>query len=179
MKKTVVWVAALVLTSLSVAQQSDNYRLSDHVVNAGGHPDSGVVIESAGYRISLDSIGPAVVGDTLSSASYHVDSSFAACFPPPGEVLGLLFSDKETLVWNSERSVGTYNLYRGLLSNLSSLQYGACEQQDLASETATDAAPVPEGDGFSYLATAKNRLDEEGTKGYDSDHAERQGSACP
>ncbi len=92
----------------------------------------------------------------------------------------MAFTDAQTLVWNPERSVGTYNLYRDLLSGLAGLGYGGCEQQELTGETATDSDAVPAGDGFFYLVTAENLLAEEGTKGFLSNATERGNpSPCP
>ena len=93
--------------------------------------------------------------------------------------MGLVFEDKDTLAWEPEKSVGDYNLYRDRVSDLAGLGYGTCEQWDLADETATDTDPVPAGDGFFYLVTAENRLDEEGTKGTDGAGTRRKGNVCP
>ena len=147
------------------AQQSASYKLSDSVLNAGGHPSGGTVMTSAGAG--------------LGSASFSADAGFGVCYPPPGEVGGLGFDDAVTLVWNPEKSVGGYNLYRDTLAGLSGSSYGNCLQRDLANETATDADPVPAGDGFFYLVTAENRLGEEGTWGADSAGAPRTGGVCP
>ena len=66
------------------------------------------------------------------------------------------------------------------MSNLTGLGYGQCEQQDLTTTSATDSAAVPLGDGYFYLVTARNRLSEEGTKGFRSDlMTERLGATCP
>lgn len=179
MKTAWVCFVALLLGSQVVAQQSANHKLSDHVFNAGGHPAAGAVIASTNHRVTLDSIGESVMLPGLGSSSFVMDGGFAQCFPPPGEVPGLRFTDAVTLAWRPERSVGDYSLYRGLLSTLPGLGYGACAQQDLAGETATDTDPVPVGDGFFYLVTASNRLGEEGTKGTDGNDATRGGTACP
>ena len=74
--------------------------------------------------------------------------------------------------WDPDKSVGDYNLYRSTLGNVSG--GGSCLQQDIADETTTDNDPVPVGNGFFYLVTAENRLDEEGTKG-----PGRTGGVCP
>ncbi|GAG27337.1 unnamed protein product, partial [marine sediment metagenome] len=131
------------------------------------------------FKISLDAIGEDVTATSLGSASFHMGGGFGTAYPPPGEVAGLRFTDKATLVWDPEGSVGIYNLYRDLLSNLVGLGFGNCQQQELAAATATDADAVPPTDGFSYLATAENRLDEEGTKGFQSSGTERLGTVCP
>lgn len=169
---------AAVATS-AAAQESASFDLREHALNAGGHPADGIVLASLGFRMSLGSIGDAVVRRGLASASFRADAGFVSAYPPPGEVLGLAFDTKTTLRWNSEPSAGTYNLYRDLLGNLSGLGYGLCAQPDLAGPTATDADPVAPGAGFFYLATVENRLDEEGTKGFRRDGTERGGTVCP
>jgi hypothetical protein len=173
--------AVLIAAVPAAAQTSTNYRLTEQVFNAGGHPSDGIVLSSASFRVTLDAIGESVVGTGLSSASFEMDGSFGAAYPPPGEVLNLRFTDATTLVWDSEKSVGVYNLYRDWLTTLSGLGYGNCEQQDLTDETATDTdTPKPAGRGFFYLVTAENRLNEEGTKGQDSSASERPNpSPCP
>ena len=178
MKRTLI-LAAVLLAFPALAQESASYKLSEHTFNAGGHPADGVVLTSMSYKITLDAIGDSVAGRNLASASYHMDGGFVVGYPPPGEVHGLLFANVERLEWTPERSVGDYNLYRALVSDLSGLGYGACEQQDIPGNTTTDPDPVPGGGGFFYLVTAENRLDEEGIKGSDSSGTERQGSVCP
>ena len=176
-KATVLWVFLVV--SPSLAQQSASCKLEEHVFNAGGHPEAGAVLTSASFKISEDALGEDVTGTSLSSASFHMDGGFGTAYPPPGEVTFLRFTDQTTLVWDPEKSVGVYNLYRDLISNLAGLGYGNCQQQDLAAATAMDGDAVPLNDGFFYLPTAANRLDEEGTKGSQSSGTERLGTACP
>ena len=116
----------------------------------------------------------------LASGNYHMDAGFVSGYPPPGEVRELLFQGASTLEWQPEGSSGQYNLYRDLLSNLFALGYGACEQYDIADETTTDPDPPPVDDGFFYLVTVENRLEEEGTKGADSAGSERPNpDPCP
>jgi hypothetical protein len=177
--------ATLVLLVLAVsvpamAQTSASYRLTEHAFNAGGRPDDGSVPMSPNLKISLDAIGDAALGQTLSSANYRMDGGFAGRYPPPGETRGLLFTTKDILQWDPERSVGVYNLYRDDLSALSGLGYGACEQYGITGQTANDTDEPSAGNGYFYLVTAENRLGEEGTKGYDSDNAKRGNPApCP
>jgi hypothetical protein len=91
----------------------------------------------------------------------------------------LAFSDRSTLQWSPERSAGTYELYRGALSTLPG-SFGACLTSDLAVETATDASSPLTGQGYFYVVTARNRLREEGPKGYRSDGSEEGNpSPCP
>ena len=179
-KAAILMGALLLLTATPVsAQESAGYKLNEHTLNAGGHPLDGTVLSSAGFRISLDAIGAAVSAHDLTSGSFRMDGCFVTTYAPPGEVTGLVFADEQTLQWDPERSVGVYNLYRDLMSNLSGLGYGDCEQQDLSGETASDADAIPVGDGYFYLVTAENRLAEEGTRGFRSDGTQRTGPACP
>ena len=179
MKKAIVpFLVVLALPAL--AQESPSFKLAEHAFNAGGHPESGTVMTSASFKVSLDSIGDGVVRTGLTGASFHMDAGFSSAYPPPGEVLALRFSDAENLHWDSERSVGVYNLYRDLMSNLSGSGYGDCHQQDIAGPAFTDGDLPPGSDGYFYLVTAKNRLGEEGSKGFDSDDVERANlSPCP
>jgi hypothetical protein len=175
-----VWPVALLLGSFAMAQSSASYELEEHVLNAGGTPSAAVDPSSASFRITLSSLGePLAPPGTATSASYAVDSAFTSAYRPPGEATRLRFDDDVTLRWDPERSVGSYNLYRDSIGNLSGLGYGVCLQQDLPDARATDSDPVPSGDGFFYLATAVNRLDEEGTKGFQGDGTERAGAVCP
>ena len=95
------------------------------------------------------------------------------------EVTNLRFVDGDTLEWDPEKSVGSYNLYRDLISNITGLDFGGCEQQELTSPTTDDTDAVPADDAYFYLVTAENRLAEEGTKGFRSDTTEREGTVCP
>ncbi|MDQ7007231.1 MAG: hypothetical protein Q9Q40_08355 [Acidobacteriota bacterium] len=169
----------LVSAPLLFAQQSASYRLDEHVVNLGGRPDDGVTASSASFRISLDSLGEAVVRTGLSSSSFRMDGSFGSAYPPPEEVLGLRFTDSTTLAWNPEKSVGVYDVYRDPLAALSGGGYGTCWQQDLVGTTTTDPDVPGAGGGYFYLVTAENRLGEEGTKGRDSGGGPRDGAVCP
>ena len=180
--------AGFVLVGLTVlplpsarAQQSASYTLTESVFNQGGNPLSGAVPVSVSYRLTLDAVGESATGAALTSVSFRMDGGFLAGYPPPGEVGGLrVLSDRETIVWNPERSVGAYNLYRDLLSRLSGLAYGSCARGDIVEETTRDVLRPPPADGYFYLATAENRLREEGTKGRDSGGRERpNASPCP
>ena len=42
-----------------------------------------------------------------------------------------------------------------------------------------DTHELETGEGYFYLVTAENRLDEEGTKGFSHDGPEREGTVCP
>lgn len=178
--KKMIALSMILVTLPALAQESPSYKLTEHVLNAGGHPDSGTVMTSAGFRISLDAMGEGIVGNNLSGPSFRMDGGFGTAYPPPGEVSGLSFSDKQILNWNPERSVGVYNLYRDLMSNLSGLGYGECHEQDMVVATVTDADEPPGNDGYFYLVTAENRLGEESVKGSDSGGATRvNASPCP
>ncbi len=178
MRRAIVLIA-LVLGSPALAQQSASFKLEEHSFNAGGHPEAGSFPTSASFRITLHSVGDAISGRGLSSASFNLDACFSSAYPPPGEVTNLMFADKDTLEWDPEKSVGDYNLYRDLISNIDGLLFGACTEENISGPTTDDMAVVPDDDGYFYLVTAENRLDEEGTKGFQSDTSEREGTVCP
>lgn len=180
--ETTILLAILlaVPAQLGFAQTSASYKLTEHAFNAGGHPQDGTVLSSSSYRVRLDAIGDGVLGNALSSASFRMDGGFVGCYPPPGEVEGLRFADLETLVWDPDKSVGHYNLYRDDLDALDGLGFGACLTYDIDGESTTDADTPPAGDGYFYLVTAENRLAEEGTKGVWGGGATRANDApCP
>lgn len=169
-----------VANSPALAQQSASYKLTESAVNAGGRPQDGSIASSASYRVSFDAIGDAVAGGSPSSASYRLGSGFVSWFPPPGEAKGLHFSDRTTLRWDPEPSVGTYNLYRDFVSALAGGGTGTCFVNGVSTEQASDAGSPGAGKGFFYLVTARNRLAEEGTKGKRSSGSERPNPApCP
>ncbi len=180
MRKLTIGVGVLVLSGVVLAQTSTNFTLEEYTLNAGGTPSQGTVPTSASFSVTLASIGDTVAATGMSSSSFQLDVGFDAAYPPPGEVLGLTLTDKQTLVWSSESSAGLYNLYRDDTSD----GYGNCEEQDVAATTTTDAATPATNNTFYYLVTVKNRLAEEGTKGLQSDMTtERLGSfglpICP
>ncbi len=169
---------AAALTTAS-AQTSASFKLQESVINGGGNPLQGSQLSSASYRVKLDSIGEAAVGVGASSSSYRMDSAFVSAYPPPGETLGLRFSNKTTLVWNPEKSIGKYELYRGAISSLPGT-WGACFAANLANATSTDSQLPSLGTGYFYLVTARNRLSEEGTKGKRSNGSTRTNTnPCP
>jgi hypothetical protein len=178
--KKIIFLAMLLATWPVMAQSSASFNLEEHAFNAAGHPLDGTVLTSASFKVSLDAIGDAALGNTMSSASFRMDGGFVGTYRPPGEVPRLRFTAHDTLEWDPEKSVGVYNLYRDLMSNLSGLGYGDCERRDLVSETATDTDAPPLEDGYFYLVTAENRLGEEGTKGFNGGGTERPNPApCP
>jgi len=179
MRKVLFAFVALLFGPAVVAQQSASFEVESAVFNAGGNPAGGVALASSSFRVSLDALGDAVVADDLASVSFRSDATFVGRYPPPGEVPGLGFLDAQTLSWSPERSAGGYNLYRGLLGQLTALQFGSCVEQDLSATSTTDTDPVPADDGYVYLVTVRNRLREEGTKGFQSNGTERLGEVCP
>ena len=180
--RLVILTATLTATlSMLHAQTSTSFKLNEFALNSGGTPISstGSSLSSASFQIKLSSLGEGLIGPSMSSASFRVDSGFTQGLLPPGETEGILFTSQDTLEWDAHLSAGSYNLYRDLYSNLTGLGFGQCEQQGLSGTSATDIDPVPTGDAFFYLVTVENRLGEEGTKGSQSDGIERLGNACP
>ena len=173
--------AGLLLATLALGQQSPSYKLSESTLNNGGDPRAGSFASSASYRIKLDALGQGIVGANLSGLSFRLDSGFVAAYPPPGEVLGLRFTPPghSTLAWDPERSAGSFNVYRALVSTLPGT-FGACLQSGIGGASTTDSGNPSSGAAYFYLVTAKNRLAEEGTKGYRSSGIERSNAApCP
>ena len=100
----------------------------------------------------------------------------------PGEAENLQFTDATTLIWDPERSRGSYALYQGLVAVPFDAGYGLCEQPPpvLATETATVTGLPGTGDARFFLVTARNRLAEEGPKGFDYLGVERGNPVpCP
>lgn len=161
------------------AQTSASFEVTEHVINAGGHPLDASRPASASFRISHGAIGDAAVQRTLSSASYGGNGGFVARYAPPGEVQGVQFLDKIDLSWSHEPSVGAYNLYRNTLASLPG-NYGSCYQSALVAPPFGESEVPAQGSGWHYLVTAENRLREEGTKGRTGSGAERSNpAACP
>src|SRR5437773_3527045 len=134
-----VFLLALLLVCPAFAQESASYKLKESVFNAGGDPSQGNVLSSTSYRIRLDAVGDSVAQTGLQGPSFHLDAGFVSAYPPPAEITGLRFlADKFTLHWDAEKSVGAYNLYRGLLTALAGGSTGACLQASIAGEAATD-----------------------------------------
>lgn len=175
---------SLILTSLlatvALAQSSPSFKLVEYSFNAGGHPGETGIPTSASFRITLQSLGEAALTEmSAGSASFKTDAGFSLAYRPPGEVANLRFTTQQTMEWNSEDSVGNYNMYRGLVSGLTGAGAGACVQQNLSAPTTDDSDAVPPGSGYFYLITAENRLGEEGTRGFESGGSERSGADCP
>jgi hypothetical protein len=185
MKRLTVLLAAALgavffVSNSAFCQSSANFKLQESVLNAGGNPSGGSVLSSASFRIRLDAIGDGLAQQGMSSSSWEMDTGFLAAYPPPGEVQGLRFGPgRTTLLWTPERSVGAYNLYKGSVPAFLP-EYGVCSQSGLIAETATDTTAPLAGGAQYYLVTARNRLAEEGTKGFASSGVERSaGSPCP
>ncbi len=177
-------VAALLLLAIGAAsgQQSTSFTLEEHVFNAGGHPQAGAIPTSASFQITLDALGEGLVAAPMFSTSFQMEGGFGSAYPPPGEAEALRFTDATTLIWDHERSRGDYALYQGLVTVPFDADYGLCEQPPpvLATETATVTALPGTGDVLFFLATARNRLAEEGPKGFDYFGVERGNPVpCP
>ena len=180
--KRLVYVAALLVTVPVLTQESANFKIETASFNAGGRPASGVVAESASFRLSLDAIGDGVLGSGLTSAGLSLDGGLVESFSPPGEVANLRFTDATTLRWDADPSTGDYGVYQGSVSKPFDAGFGSCAQPPppINAPTATVASVPTAGHALFYLVTARNRLAEEGTKGFRSSGAQRPNPApCP
>ena len=75
MRRAVV-AMALLLGSPIYAQTSASFTLEEHTLNAGGTPNGGVTLTSAGFQITLAAIGGNAVATGLSSTSFQLDGGF-------------------------------------------------------------------------------------------------------
>jgi hypothetical protein len=179
--RAIIVVVPLLVSSLASspvsAQESTHFTLRECLFNEGGNPNGGVILTSANFKVTVDAVGEGLVGTSLGSASFLMDAGFVSPYLPPKEVLNLLFQSDETLVWDAEESRGSYNLYRGPLSDPS--DYGTCKEHGITAETTTDSDDPGVGNGYFYLVTVTNRLDEEGTKGYGSSGERSNLDPCP
>jgi hypothetical protein len=181
MRRFVVMAAlcSLGVIAPATAQTSASFKLQESSINNGGDPRSGAPLASAHFHLSLDAIGDGVLGSGLSSASFHADAGFAGRYAPAGEVTGQRFVNATTMQWNAASAAARYEVYRGTISSLPGT-FGACFAPDLLASTVPDASTPSSGSGFFYFVTTRNRLGEEGTKGYRSDGTERANPLpCP
>ena len=173
LRLTVMSCALALIPSPAAAQESASYKISDHVFNNGSGLNGSVVPSSTGFRISLDSVGDMVGMSQAGSVGFQLQGSFVVTYRPPGEVQGLDFLNAGTLIWLPEPSVGEYEVYRSEISQLALGDTGMCLAAQVP-ETLIYEPFIPDpGQAWFYLVTASNRLDEEGTKGYRSNGAER------
>ncbi len=165
----------------ATTQESSSYKLKESTLNNGGNPDDGIILSSPSYNVTLDALGDTVVQPvTLTSGSFNSEAGFVQAYPPPKEVVTLNFNDKDTFSWSIEKSVGGYNVFRGMLADLPLNDYGACLYDRLSVRTADDVEIPSAGTGFFYLVNAENRIDEQGSTGSTSVPAERPLTAnCP
>ena len=170
---------AFLLASGSVvafARTSTSYRLTEADQNCGGEPPTAV---STTYRVTLGTVGDAASQMGLSSTSFRMDVGFVAPYPPPLEVASQSWSGNALLTWSSEKSIGTYSVYRGDVATIAT-SYGGCFAWNVGGPPVADLASPPAGGTWFYLVTAKNRLREEGTLGTNSLGATRPNSTpCP
>ncbi len=161
----------------AAAQSSTSYKIGEASFNNAGDPVSGAVLASAHFHIKLDSIGDGIVLSGLSSASFHADGGFVTAYRPAGEVAAVRFTNLSTLQWNAEPAAQWYEVYRA--TSLPGT-FGTCFASDLTTTTLADASTPAIGTRLYYLVTARNRLREEGTKGFGTTGTERPNTLpCP
>ena len=161
----------------AAAQSSVSYRIVEASFNNAGDPVNGVTLASTHFHIKLDSVGDATVLSELSSASFRADGGFVSHYRPAGEVTAVRFTNPTTLQWNAEASAQWYEVYRD--TTLPGT-FGTCLANDLMATTVADASTPSIGSRFFYLVTARNRIREEGTKGFRSSGLERPNTLpCP
>ena len=165
------------LASPAAAQSSTSYKIGESSFNNAGDPLNGVTLACPHFHIKLDSVGDGTVLAGLSSASFRADGGFVSHYRPASEVTAVRFTNPATLQWNAEPSAQWYEVYRA--TSLPGT-FGTCFANDLTATTVADASTPAIGSRFFYLVTARNRLREEGTKGFGSTGAERPNTLpCP
>jgi hypothetical protein len=178
MRSAIVLFGLVVLATTVLAQESTNFKLREHSLNAGGQPHDGAVLSSTSFQITLAAVGETVAAVTISGPSFAATEGFVGSVPPPGEVTNLRFNDPSTLAWDPEGSVGDYSLYRGEVTNPYDPGFGSCLVPGITGPTASDITLPAIDTAFFYLVTARNRLGEEGTKGSTSGN-EPRGNLAP
>ena len=176
-------ISVLALVALAClparGQSSASYKLNEQSVNAGGDPRNGIALVAPSYRVTFDSIGAPLAGVGCTSASYRIEAGFPAALAPPGEVEGLEFVSSTMLAWSPERSAQSYAIYRSTVDALD-VSTGDCFASYVTGEGAIDSSAPSAGSAYFYLVTSRNRLGEEGTKGYQSNGTVRTAApACP
>jgi hypothetical protein len=106
----------------------------------------------------------------------------AGAFALPAEVTGLVFVDKQTLVWDSAApAAGADTVHDVVLGHLTGPVVGIgeiCLAAGIVEATTTDPNTPGYGKGFSYLVRGRNTCGP-GTYGYQSDGTEKTSQACP
>ncbi len=168
-------LALLLLAGPALAQQSSSFQVTESSFSAGAE-----MLTSTAFQITLVSAGQGPAGTAVSGPSFSVEGGVVAALAPPGEVSDLRFTDEVTLQWAPDGSVGDYAVYRGIVTEPFDSDYGSCLPPAVTMESAMDAQEPLSGQTFFYLVTARNRLGEEGTKGFDGGANERGNTTpCP
>ena len=106
-------------------------------------------------------------------------TSFFQGYLPPGEVQGLRWLSGSHLAWDADPASVTYNVYRDGLAGLPGT-HGECLADEVGGTAYAEATNPAPGAGFFYLVTAENRLNEESSRGVQSDGNPRSElNACP
>ena len=129
-------------------------------------------------------VKPSRNGANVATATWTVEVVDLA---PPGEVSAagasapLRFVDTQTLVWEeaTEENVDSYNLYRGLIDDLPSGDYGSCLKAEIPVASAEDTQEPSASIGWTYLVAGVN-LAGEGPLGPDGQGSPRSArTRCP
>ncbi|HEU5180156.1 MAG TPA: hypothetical protein VFW45_05155 [Candidatus Polarisedimenticolia bacterium] len=170
-------LVVLLAASPVAAQSSTSYKVQGSSFDNAGDPTNGVALGSAHFHLKLDSIGGDLAATAVSSASFHADEGFVDLYRPAGEVTGVRFTNPTILQWNAEPSAQWYEVYQS--ASLPGT-FGTCYAGDLTTTSLADATTPAIGSRFYYLVTARNRLRQEGTKGFGSTGTERTNTLpCP
>jgi N-acetylneuraminic acid mutarotase len=122
-------------------------------------------------------------GDGLSSCEGDCNDADPGAFAVPGEVVGLVASSKETLVWESGiGDAGLATVHDVVRGNVDALPVGSpgevCLASGIAAATVTDPEAPAGGSAFFYLVRARNSCGD-GGYGVASSGAPRVTDSCP
>ena len=135
--------------------------------------DGSTLLLSSSYRLSRSTLGDSIAELSLSGSSFTLATDWTATLPPALEVESLRFESTSRLIWQVERSLGTYRIYRGGPTTQS------CIGQAAQTHFEDAALPSPSS-AFYFLVTAVDAGGVEGSAGRSSSGSLRTPSgSCP
>jgi hypothetical protein len=77
-----LFLAASVLPLSTLAQESPNYQMKQHDLNAGGSPKDGIPLTSTHYEIKVSSLGSGLAVTGMASPAYRIAAGFPSTTGP-------------------------------------------------------------------------------------------------
>jgi len=107
----------------------------------------------------------AAAGTAAAAGAALLLGAGAAAAAPPGEVTDVMFGTASQVTWSSVAGGDDYNVYRGLLSWLSTGDGAECHGDEIAGTSFTSLPDPAVGQVYVYWVTAESNVDGEGTVG--------------